>query len=179
MTSAPPPPPLPRLAAPANVHFTDNGRRGRYGVAYLRGLCAAAGVGLKENSPDEDVDAIDVTLQFARASAEVQVKCTSGFKVGGGSATLSLEPGWVGKWSESYHPVFVVLVKVPKGIHEWIDFKSTSTSHRTVAFGMRFDKALHTTSMQFTKADRITAETLYDWRDEVYSYHERPIDGAA
>src|SRR3712207_247295 len=74
------PPPL--LATPGNIHFSDNGRRGRYGVAYLRSLCATAGVGLKENSPDEDVDAVDATLKFARASAEVQVKCTSLFKVG-------------------------------------------------------------------------------------------------
>lgn len=179
MTSAPTTPAPPRLATPANANFSDNGRRGRYGVAYLRSLCAAAGVGLKENSPDEDVDALDATLKFARASAEVQVKCTSLFRVGAGRATVQLEPEWVKKWSESYHPVFVVLVKVPPGFHEWIEFRTTWTGHKTVAFGQRFDKSIHTTSMQFTGAHRLTAETLYDWRDEVYAHHEGAVSGAA
>lgn len=179
LTSAPTSPSTARLLTPANTHFSDNGRRGRYGVAYLRALCATAGVGLKENSADEDVDAIDATLRFARASAEVQVKCTSGFKVGVGRATLQLEPDWVAKWSASYHPVFIILVKVPVGIDEWIDFKQTSTAHRTVAFGKRFDRAVHGTSMQFTKADRLTAETLYDWRDAVDAHHEHGVGGAA
>ncbi|WP_456846794.1 DUF4365 domain-containing protein [Cellulomonas sp. P5_C6] len=171
MTSAPISPPL--LATAANVNFSDNGRRGRYGVAYLRALCAAAGVSFKENSPDEDVDAIDVSLKFARASAEVQVKCTSSFHVGMGRATLSLESDWVTKWADSYHPVFIVLVKVPTGFDDWLDFKPSSTGHRAVAFGKRFDAKAHTTSIQFTKANHLTAETLYDWREQVYAHHER------
>jgi hypothetical protein len=170
---------LPRLAAPANGNFTDNSRRARYGVAYLRALCATAGVGLAETSPDEDVDAIDATIKFARASAEVQVKCTSGFRVGTGSATLALEPGWVSKWSEALHPVFVVLVKVPLGFHEWIDFEETFTSHRTVAFGKRFEKSQHSRAMTFSQQDQLTADTLYEWRDQVYAHHERPVDGVA
>ena len=169
----------PRLAQPANRHFTDNGRRGRYGVAYLRAFCATAGVTLTENSPDEDIDAVDASLGFARASAQVQVKCTSGFQVGMRSATLPLEPGWVEKWTEQYGPVFVVLVKVPAGFHEWIECRPSLTTHRTVAFGKRFDPAVHATSMQFTRADHLTADTLYDWRDEVYAHHERQIGGAA
>lgn len=161
-----------RLLVPANTNFSDNGRRGRYGVAYLRALCAHAGVGLSETSSDEDVDAIDATLKFGRASAEVQVKCTGGFRVGPGQATLQLEPGWVEKWSESYHPVFVVLVKVPARVSDWIDSKASSTLHRAVAFGKRFDPAMHTASIQFTRGDHMTAETLYDWRDELYAFHE-------
>ena len=167
-----------RLAIPAGSHFTDNGRKGRYGVAYLRSLAAHAGVGLQETSPDEDIDAVDVTLKFGRASAEVQIKCTSKFKVGLGVASLQLETGWVEKWTESLVPVFVVLVKVPSVVSDWIDGKTSSTVHRTVAFGKRFDPAVHTASMKFTRADRITAETLYDWRDEVYDFHKNGRGGA-
>ncbi|MBT2498534.1 DUF4365 domain-containing protein [Agromyces sp. ISL-38] len=172
MTSPAPGVPQSRLLVPANTNFSDNGRRGRYGVAYLRALAAHAGVGFFETTSDEDVDALDVTLKFGRASAEVQVKCTSGFKVGPGRATLSLEPSWVGKWSASFHPIYVVMVKVPSVVGDWIDSKPSSTVHRAVAFGKRFDRVQHTESMKFTSADRLTPETLYDWRDEVYAFLE-------
>ena len=41
------------------------------------------------------------------------MKCTGRFKVGPGAATLVLESEWIKKWASSYHPVYVVLVKVP------------------------------------------------------------------
>ena len=167
-----------RLLVPADSNFTDNGRKGRYGVAYLRSLAAHAGVALKETSPDEDVDALDVTLWFGRASAEVQVKCSAQWKVGLGVASLALEPEWVEKWKASYHPVYVVLVKVPSVVGDWIEGRTSTTLHRTVAFGKRFDPSVHTSTMKFTKADQLTSDTLYDWRDEVYEFHEKGRGGA-
>ena len=162
-----------RLHASANTNFTDNGRRGRYGAAYLRGLAAHAGVGLTENSPDEDVDALDVTLRFARASVEVQIKCTSAFQVGNRNATLFLEEAWVRKWADRLSPIYVVLVKVPSLIDEWIEPRPAATTHKAVAFGLRFDAKRHKQSMKFSRADRLTSETLYEWRDEVYAHYER------
>lgn len=170
--------PSTRLETAANPRFTDNGRRGRYGVAYLRSLAAHAGVGFVEMSPDEDLDAIDVSLRFGRASAEVQVKCTGRFRVGPGSASLQLEAAWVQKWASSFHPVYVVLVKVPSEVGAWIDGRPSSTLHRTVGFGKRFDPAVHSAAIKFTRADRLTAETLYDWRDEIYDFYENGPGGA-
>ncbi|KQY96830.1 hypothetical protein ASD19_09785 [Microbacterium sp. Root53] len=135
-------------------------------------------MGFTENSPDEDVDAVDVALRFGRASLPVQVKCSGTFKVGPGRATLQLEPAWVEKWSSSFEPVYVVLVKVPSVVGDWIEGQPSSTIHKSVAFGKRFDPAVHTTSMQFTKADLLSAEVLYDWRDELYAFHERARGGA-
>jgi hypothetical protein len=48
----------PGLSVPCAT-LPDTGRRARYGVAYLRTICAQAGVGVKETSPDEDVLAVD------------------------------------------------------------------------------------------------------------------------
>lgn len=92
-----------------------------------------------------------------------------------GPATLALEPEWVAKWSESYNPVFIVLVKVPSGFQDLLDFRPNVTSHRAVAFGKRFDPVQHQARIKFTKADRLTAETLYDWREQVYAHHERGV----
>lgn len=100
------------------------------------------------------------------------MKCTGRFKVGPGAATLVLEPEWIKKWASSYHPVYVVLVKVPSVVSDWIDGEASKTLHRTVAFGKRFDPSVHSDSVKFTGADRLTTETLYDWRDEIYNYYE-------
>jgi hypothetical protein len=86
------------LATPANVNFSDNRRRGRYGIAYLGSLCATAGIDFKENARRG--------RRRSRRVAEVRTRDGRG-------------PGQV-------H------LQVP----------------------------VRTTSMEFTKADRLTAETL-------------------
>ena len=81
MTTAAASVPSSQLSKPAHVQFTDNGRRARYGAAYVRALCAHAGAKFSENDPDEDIQAIDGTIDFARMPVRVQIKCTSGRKV--------------------------------------------------------------------------------------------------
>ena len=107
------------------------------------------------------------------------MKCTGTFKVGPGRATLDLKPGWVAKRSESYEPVYVVLVKVASVVSDWITGQTTSTVHKAVAFGKLLDPVAHTTSMQFTKTDLLTTEMLFDWRDELYARHEKEREEAA
>lgn len=168
MTTASTGAPRSRLLKSAHVDFTDNGRRARYGAAYVRTLCAHAGATFTETNVDEDIMAIDGAVDFARMPIRVQVKCTSKFSVPGGKFTLPLETGWVKKWTASDTPVFVVVVKVPSDIPGWLDYDVAFTRHNTVAFGRRFDKATDLTSMVFTKADRLTGESIYEWRDLAY-----------
>jgi hypothetical protein len=161
--------PVSRLSHPAHRRFTDNGRRARYGAAYVRALCAQAGAGFNETSVDEDVMAVDASVDFARMPVRVQIKCTSQFKVSGNKLTLSLEPGWVTNWSDSDTPVFVVVVKVPSLVPDWLTFNSAFTRHNTVAYGRRFIAATDLTSMSFDANHRLTAESIYDWRDTAYA----------
>lgn len=148
--------------------MTDNGRRARYGAAYVQALCAAAGAGFKETSIDEDIMAVDASVSFPRMDVRVQIKCTSKFKVGGTQLTLPLRPDWVAKWTESDTPVFVVVVKVPASVPGWLTFDPAYTRHETVAFGRRFEAAADTASMLFTASHRLTTESIYDWRDLAY-----------
>jgi hypothetical protein len=157
-----------RLLKPAHVDFTDNGRRARYGAAFVRTLCAQAGATFAETSVDEDIMAIDGTVDFARMPVRVQIKCTSKFSVSGGKFTLPLEPSWVKKWTASDTPVFVVVVKVPSDIPGWLDYDVAFTRHNTVAFGRRFVAATDLTSMVFTSSHRLNAESIYEWRDLAY-----------
>ena len=54
--------------------LTANGRKARYGAAYLRAVCAQAGVLMSEGSMDEDVLAFDCTVGFPDGDVRVQVK---------------------------------------------------------------------------------------------------------
>ena len=168
MTTAATGTPPSRLLKSAHVDFTDNGRRARYGAAFVRALCAHAGAAFTESSIDEDIMAIDGTVDFARMPVRVQIKCTSKFSIPGGKFTLPLESSWVRKWTTSDTPVFVVVVKVPRDIPGWLDYDVASTRHNTVAFGRRFDRATDSMSMVFTGVDRLTGESIYDWRDLAY-----------
>ena len=161
-----------RLLTAANHHFTDEARKARYGVAYVQTLCAHAGVDFKEGSVDSDYMAIDGTIEYPRVAARVQVKCTSQFKVGNGNMSLPLKPHWVTKWAESATAVFVVVVKVPKSVPDWVEHDSVFTRHRTVAFGKRFEPTVHQTVMAFTAADKLTTETIYDWRQLTYDIYD-------
>lgn len=85
---------LPQLPSGLST-LTPTGQRARYGVSYVRNICAQAGIGLIETSPDEDVLATDCEVEFKEASVRVQVKCTSGLTIGGKTKSYSLKPEWL------------------------------------------------------------------------------------
>lgn len=162
------PPPL--ALHSINPQFTDNARRARFGVAYMRSICAQAGVGFTETSPDEDNLAIDGAIEFTRISVRVQIKCTSRFQVAGKRATLDLEPSWVENWSQNLVPTYIVLVKVPPAIPDWIVHNAGTTRHHAIAYWVKFDPGQHQTKMVFRATQRLTVDTLHQWRDDTYAY---------
>jgi hypothetical protein len=168
MTTAATGTPASRLSLPVHPNFSDNGRRARYGAAYFSSLCAHAGATFNETRVDEDIEAVDGTLGFQRTIVRVQIKCTSKFVVGNGQMTLPLDSHWVDSWEASDTPVFVVVVKVPKDVDGWVEHDAVFTRHHTVAFGKRFPRGVDTMSLTFTAADKLTSESIYDWRDLVY-----------
>jgi hypothetical protein len=138
-------------------------------VSYVRAVCAQAGVGFQETSPDEDVLAVDGDVKFREASVGVQVKCTSTLKIGGRTASWPLEPGWVRKWAEARLPVYFILVIVEKDISKWIDHRGAGTLLRAAAFWKRITPAELSSSISIPKAQRFTADTLPIWRTELLS----------
>lgn len=98
----------------------DSRRKARYGVAFLRAVCAQAGVPMQETSPDEDVFAVDCTADFAEGPVFVQVKCTSTLALAGASASVALEDKWKERWARRLNPVYLLLVLVPSDVeHGW------------------------------------------------------------
>jgi hypothetical protein len=122
----------------------DKGRKARYGVSYVRNVCAQAGVPFMETEPDSDVHAVDCGVTFPAAEIRVQVKCSSQFKMSGKTATWSIEPDWVRKWERALVPVYFVLVIVPEHWSVWLNHEPTQTVHTTGAFWGRVNDPNHT-----------------------------------
>lgn len=163
-------PDLPELSG-LHASLDANGQKARFGVSYVRGICAQAGVGFTETSPDEDVQAIDGDVKFKEASVGVQVKCTSSLTIGGRSASWPLDPAWIRKWSDALLPVYFVLVIVNKNPATWLSHDENGTTCRAAAFWKRISPADLGARIDVPKRHRLTAETLTIWhRDMLDSF---------
>lgn len=148
--------------------LTANGQKARYGVAYLRHICAQAGWPMTETSPDEDVMAVDCSLDFLEASVRVQVKCSSAFTLRGRSASWPLEESWVRKWGQFHTPLYFVLVKVPDDASQWLQHLDDGTMHRTMAYWKKVEQAdLNAKRITLLKGNRLAAATLGQWRSDL------------
>jgi hypothetical protein len=149
--------------------LTPDGRKARYGVAYVRSICAQAGVSFNETSPDEDVLAVDCDITFrAGAKVSVQVKCTSGFKIRGRSISWPVKTAWVKKWQEHWLPVYFVIVIVPIDAASWIKHDpAEGTFHQTAAFWRRIrqDEQIGA-RISIPKSQRFQESTLALWHSD-------------
>lgn len=143
-----------------------NRRKSRYGVAYLRSICSQAGMPMQENSPDEDVLAVDCDVKFAEAPVLVQLKCTSKLKLTGQTASVALKPDWCTKWAAQKVPVYLVLVVVPKNVGEWLTHQEGGTFHATAAYWVRV-YGNEGASVKVPKDQRLSAETFEQWHREL------------
>lgn len=147
--------------------LSSNAQRARYGVSYVRNVCAQAGLGLTETSPDEDVLAVDCTVDFRESPVRVQVKCTSGLTLGGQTKSYRLKPEWLRKWDASKVPVYFVIVVVPRLEQSWLTHQSDGTFHKTAAFWKRVPSGDTAKSIAIPKSQRLTAETMYAWHEDL------------
>jgi hypothetical protein len=148
--------------------LTANGQKARYGVAYLRHICAQAGVPMTETSPDEDVMAVDCSLDFLEASVRVQVKCSSAFSMRGRSASWLLEESWVRKWRQFRTPLYFVLVKVTNDASQWLQHLDDGTMHRTMAYWKKVEQAdLNASGITLLRGNRLAAATLGQWHSDL------------
>ncbi|WP_442860703.1 DUF4365 domain-containing protein [Arthrobacter sp. zg-Y750] len=146
----------------------DKGQKARYGVSYVRALCAHAGLAFTETSPDEDVLAVDGELKFAEASVGLQVKCTSQLQLSGRTASWRTDPGWIRQWERSKLPVYFVLVIVPPDKELWLSHSALGTQmQKTAAYWLRVDNQPFTQSLSIPKSQRLTVETFAEWHNDV------------
>ena len=151
--------------------LTSRGSKARFGAAYLRAICSHAGVGFTETTIDEDVLAVDGTVDFAVSPVRVQIKCTGQFRIAGGrTASWQAEESWWGNWHRSKIPVYFVLVVVdPDDQLMWLQHQDEGTLQRAAAFWVRVDLLSDGSRIMVPKSQRLTADTLRVWAAEVNS----------
>lgn len=155
---------------------TSQGRKGlppttrqeRYGIAYLGGVCAEAGVGLGETRPGEDHYGIDAYLHMSRGMVSVQVKCTTKQFTSQPPEhiTWGINEEWWDKWCLDSAPVFVLLVQIPNDGSNWIDHSQTDlTLHNTAGYWVQIDKTIapRPKSVILPRSQRFTKDTLGEW----------------
>lgn len=161
------PPPREPNGSPSAT-LSHNGAKGRFGVSYIRSIASQVGVGFNETSPDEDMLAIDGTIEFALAPARVQVKCTSRFSITGNSATWQSELHWREQWGQSLLPVYFVLVILDFDERpRWIEHHATGTNHTAAAFWVRVNETGTGDKIRIPKSQRLTADAIEQWHQEV------------
>jgi hypothetical protein len=146
-----------------------NRRKARYGVSYLRSVCAQAGVGLTETAPDEDVYAVDCDLKYGPVSLPVQVKCTAKHVLPADKEPwVDVEPAWAAKWEESVLPVHLVLVIVEADPEGWLDHRDDGTWHPAAAYWVRVTGS-EKGRVKFPLEQRLDAAALAGWYTNVMS----------
>ena len=150
------------------------------GVAYVRNVCAQAGVGFAETSPDEDVIAVDGLVTFRQLEVRVQIKCTSQLALDAESAAWPVEARWAEKWAESWLPVFLVLVIVDSQEPLWLEHHTDHTRLRVAAYWCQVnDLQARSQTLQVPKSNRLTRETFLGWKDSARDYFLSRSEGAA
>lgn len=150
--------------------LADNLRKARYGMSYVQGVCCQAGVGMNPTSQDEDVLAIDCTVEFDIAPVRVQVKCSSDWTIGGGGLTFPLHKSWTEKWTRCFVPVYLVVVVVPPDFHLWMRHDSDGTFHGSAAFWVRIPPDVGR-SIEVPKTQRLSKDTLTLWRNDLLAMY--------
>lgn len=145
-------------------------QKARYGISYLRNICAQSGVPLTETEPDEDVMAVDCSVNFYEADVRVQVKCTSQYELANDrNLRWPIEEGWIRKWDRSFLPVYFVLVIVPEDSHTWLDHPDDGTMHLTAAYWRRIEPDQLVSSISILRTQRLTVDTMKVWHTDLMS----------
>ncbi|MGI5401824.1 DUF4365 domain-containing protein [Streptomyces sp. CA-135486] len=162
------PTPRPDDTHPAVTVLGDKACKARFGVAYVRAIFSQAGFPFKETSPDEDAMAIDGDVDFIAASARVQIKCSSQFKISGRGATWPAEVHWRDRWNKCKVPVYFVLVILEHNDRpDWVEHHPAGTDQQAAAFWVRVDSIGPEENVVIPKSQRLTISTLTQWAEEV------------
>jgi hypothetical protein len=163
------------LANVGPASLTLDGRKGVFGVVYMRAIAAAAGCGFSETSPGEDVLAVDCSIVFPQNVVRVQVKTTHTHAIDGTNPRLSYTASqhWVDSWSAAQVPVYFVVVVAPDDSDLWLNHHAAGTDlFRTAAYWSRIapgEFSPGSMGVSALRSQRIDATTLGIWQQQLIS----------
>lgn len=155
------------MTAPMHHGLSLSGAKSRYSLAFLFSVCAQAGATVIEVRQDEDVHALDAKVDLQIQDVGVQLKCTEAPNKTRHGIRIDLEEGWIARWRLRLTPVYVVGVVVPSCKTQWIEHHDEATHHRTLAYWQKFDPRSEAKSILLPYTNRLTAETLTEWRTDL------------
>jgi hypothetical protein len=150
----------------------SNGRKARYGMAYLEAVSFQAGVPVTPTAQDSDVLGVDCTLEFPQCPIRIQVKCTSR-PLAPTTGTMSYDIGETvfAKWRRNAYPVYLVVVVVPQDHDTWHDFGiDDQTLARSAAYWAEVDRNKTTGpwSVGLRRENRLTPAALRQWHAQSF-----------
>lgn len=160
--------------SPADPQLDINGRKGRYGVAYLDAVVTAAGFDMTEPRPGADMLAYDATVCFPEGDVRVQIKTTHRYAIDGTNQrlTYTADEHWVDSWKSALSPVYFVVVVVPHSLTggPWLDYHQTGTTLlNTAAYWSRIDGEQFTKenmSVAALRSQRVDGAALLTWQQD-------------
>lgn len=149
--------------------LTAIGKQSRFGEAYTRAVAAQAGFTFTPNSPDEDIFAIDATLDFDAGSVYVQIKTSSTIYPLEKDIPFPADQTWIDKWNCRIAPVYLIFVLLPKESESYLVHEERKTiMNGAHAYWHRLNDGefAQSKTIHIPRSNRFTAATLETWRVE-------------
>lgn len=144
--------------------LSDNACKARFGVVYLRALCAQAAFPISETDPDEDVQAVDCTVHTPALPLRVQVKCTARDFNGSGELTFPVLDHWRAAWSENLHTLYFVVVRLNTLQPSWLLHQAPTTLQNAAAYWVAVNPRQIPATIRVPRTNELTALTLEHWQ---------------
>jgi hypothetical protein len=141
----------------------------RYGVAFVRTLCAQAGFGFTETSLDEDTLAVDCTLEAPAQGIRVQVRSTTqAFTKKDRSLAFGVADHWRAAWEQNANDLYFVVVRLSSPAQDdWISHPLGHTHHDAIGYWARIQPTAIPPTVRVYEAARLTHFTLASWEHDV------------
>jgi hypothetical protein len=119
---------------PRAERLHDSQRKEHFSYAYVRAICAAAGLAV--DKPEADLDSRDLRI-YCKGAIELyaQVKCTENLAVHDGEVSFPLPVSdYDHLRAESAAPTILIVVHVPPEYSDWIDQTETQLAMRKCGY---------------------------------------------
>lgn len=134
-------------------------------------MCSSAGYTCNVNRPGQDVNAIDITIQYPFLDQRVQVKCTKTpthiTENGEHFFSFSTEEVWRDKWARNACPPILVLVTIPDENYLFSLVDNGSLLRLTKAYWVRLEPNNIPTTIHIPQQNLLSEDVIHQWEEDI------------
>ncbi|WEV66909.1 DUF4365 domain-containing protein [Bifidobacterium sp. ESL0769] len=144
-------------------NLTGTARTGSIGEQYMRLICSSAGY--SSDKQGQDVNAIDINVEYPFAQQRVQVKCTTvpQWISNGNFLSYPIENQWKIKWKENEYPPIFVVVVIPDEDDLFDITDEGSLLRKTQGYWLRLDLENIPDTVHIPKTNRLNEDAVRSW----------------